>query len=69
LKNTHKYSQEDIGKLGMGFSRELVKGVTLSMQFIAWLSPQGEENAYRRFMIFQAIHPLPKGGGFLAEMC
>ena len=29
--------------------------VTPSTQFIAWLSPQGEENAYRRFMIFQAI--------------
>jgi len=28
--------------------------------------PQGEENAYRRFIIFHAIHPRPKGLGFLA---
>jgi len=29
-------------------------------------SPQGEENAYRRFIIFQVIHPRPKGLCFLA---
>jgi len=28
--------------------------------------PQGEENAYRRFIVFQAIHPRPEGLGFLA---